>query len=413
MKKLTLFGTTVAATAGVAAAFHGMDRTLAEVVRRQGPMSTALIGDLAELADKDLSATGRAVKNILTGKETGQSLEGRVKSWPPKGSSACAKDKCCIWKYIADEMHSAMVGSAGRCSDFARQAVRLGFHDAGTWSKSTGKKGGADGSILLARECDERRENKGLLEICAQMRIWFDKYKEFGIGMADLIQFGATVGTVSCPLGPRVRSLVGRKDSNEPSPKGLLPSPEASADSLISMFEDKTISPAGLVALIGAHTTSQQRNVRPDRAGDPQDSTPGVWDTLYYRETTSKKAPKRVLKLQSDVNLANDARTRGTWQSFSSASVGQVIWNEVRFSVAGPAGRMADLSAQAYSREYVRLSLLGVHNINELTECTKALPNFMGSFENPDKKQLQEFLQGGQDSSATVALLQGDKLPGP
>lgn len=95
------------------------------------------------------------------------------------------------------------------------------------------------------------------------------------------------------------------------------------------MFEDKSITPAGLVALIGAHTMSRQRDVQPERAGDPQDSTPGVWDTLYYRETTSSDTPKRVLKLQSDVNLANDARTRGTWQSFSGAFTGQINWNRV------------------------------------------------------------------------------------
>ncbi|KAM4060457.1 peroxidase domain-containing protein [Hirsutella rhossiliensis] len=385
MRKPTLINAVAVAMAGVAAAFPGMDQTLAEIEKRQGPLSTSLIGDLAELADKDLGATGRAIKNILTGRESGQR----------ERAESVGKDKCCIWKYIADEMHAAMAGSAERCNDFARQAVRMGFHDAGTWSKSTGKKSGADGSILLVRECDERRENKGLLEICAQMRIWFDKHKEFGIGMADLIQFGATVGTVSCPLGPRIRSFIGRKDSKEPSPKGLLPGPSASADTLISMFEDKTISPAGLAALTGAHTTSQQRNMQPDPAGDPQDSTPGVWDTLYCRETTSKDAPKRVLKLQSDMNLANDTHTRGTWRSFSSAFIGQIKWN------------------QAYSREHVRLSLLGVYNINELTECTKALPNFMGSFDSPVKKQLQDFLRGGRDSIATDALLHRDKLPGP
>ncbi|EQK97445.1 hypothetical protein G6O67_000504 [Ophiocordyceps sinensis] len=269
MRRPTLLDVVVA-MAGAVAAFPGMDQTLADVEKRQGPLSTSLVGDLAELADKDLSTTVKAIKNILTGREMGQDASETARS-----------------KYIADEMHAAMVGSAGRCNGVARQAVRMGFHDAGTWSRSTGKKGGADGSILLARECDERQENRGLLEICAQMRVWFDKYKEFGISMADLIHGGHR--------------------HNEPSPKGLLPSPSASADSLISMFEDKSITPAGLVALIGAHTMSRQRDVQPERAGDPQDSTPGVWDTLYYRETTSSDTPKRVLKLQSDVNLANDA----------------------------------------------------------------------------------------------------------
>ena len=73
--------------------------------------------------------------------------------------------------------------------------------------------------------------------------------------MADLIQMGATVATVTCPLGPRIRSFVGRKDNPIPSMDGLLPDVTASADSLIQLFEDKTIKPHGLAALVGAHTT--------------------------------------------------------------------------------------------------------------------------------------------------------------
>jgi manganese peroxidase len=41
---------------------------------------------------------------------------------------------------------------------------------------------------------------------------------------------------------------------------------------------------------------------------------------------------------------------------------GQAIWNA------------------AYSTAYVRLSLLGVNNINKLTDCTKTLPNAITSF---------------------------------
>ncbi|PHH88735.1 hypothetical protein CDD83_7160 [Cordyceps sp. RAO-2017] len=267
MRRPALLKAVAVAMAAAAAAYPGMDQALAEVEKRQGPASTSLIGDLAELHDRDLSPTGKAIKDILVGRGDGQKLSRRVGSVPPKTSAACARDKCCIWKYIADDMRAAMVGSAGRCNNVARAAVRLGFHDAGTWSKDTGRAGGADGSILLARECEERRENKGLTEVCARMRAWFDEYKGFGISVADLIQMGATVGTVSCPLGPRVRSFVGRRDSSEPSPRGLLPSPLASADTLVSMFANKTIGPAGLVALVGAHTTSQQRRRATGRRG--------------------------------------------------------------------------------------------------------------------------------------------------
>lgn len=95
MRRPTLLDVVVA-MAGAVAAFPGMDQTLADVEKRQGPLSTSLVGDLAELADKDLSTTVKAIKNILTGGEMGQDASETARSVPPKGSAACAKDKCCI-----------------------------------------------------------------------------------------------------------------------------------------------------------------------------------------------------------------------------------------------------------------------------------------------------------------------------
>jgi len=132
------------------------------------------------------------------------------------------------------------------------------------------------------------------------------------------------------PLGPRVRFFVGRKDSSEPAPEGLLPSPKADADKLIELFANKTISAAGLVALLGSHTVSQQRFFQTDRALDPQDSTPGVWDNLYFKETLSSKAPPRLVKFPSDVNLANDARTRPMFEAYGNSLKGQITWSQVR-----------------------------------------------------------------------------------
>ncbi|GJN76684.1 hypothetical protein PLIIFM63780_000170 [Purpureocillium lilacinum] len=392
MRLVNYFFAASLAMAGLASAFPGMDKTLAELQKRQSDLSNSLIGDLETLADKDLTPTGRAVRDILTGKAEGFDLSSQAKKVPSKTSTECAKDKCCIWKYIADEMRDAMVGTAGRCNNFARAAVRLGFHDAGTWAKGNGAKGGADGSIILAGECESRKSNSGLHEICDLVRTWHGKYKDYGVGMADLVQLSAIVGTVACPLGPRVRFFVGRKDSSEPAPEGLLPSPKADADKLIELFANKTISAAGLVALLGSHTVSQQRFFQTDRALDPQDSTPGVWDNLYFKETLSSKAPPRLVKFPSDVNLANDARTRPMFEAYGNSLKGQITWS------------------QAYAREYVRLSLLGVYNINALTECTRVLPNFMGSFDNVDKAKMDEFAAGELDS-ARVALMNGDVIP--
>jgi hypothetical protein len=116
-------------------------------------------------------------------------------------------------------------------------------------------------------------DNNGLQSIANQALIWS---KLFGVGVADIIQFGAAHAVVTCPLGPRTRVFVGRKDSKQAAPQGLMPSVTMSADDIISLFEDKTIQPHDLAALLGAHSTSQQFVTDKTKAGFGQDSTPGV-----------------------------------------------------------------------------------------------------------------------------------------
>jgi hypothetical protein len=331
---MKLFLTPALCLISTVTAYPGMGKTLKALQSRQkdGEFdSNELIGDLATLQDKDLKPVGRSIKNIIT--DTGGDKPESNETWdtrrlPAKGTPQCAKDTCCIWQYVANDMAAAFRGKSGRCTDLARGAVRMGFHDCGTWSKATGIGGGCDGSLLLAQEEMSRTDNRGLEEIAVQMRAWYDAYKGFGVGMADLIQMGANVATVVCPLGPRVRSYVGRKDSGAPSPKGLLPGPFQPADVLIELFENKTIRPHGLTALLGAHTTSQQRFVDESRAGDPQDSTPGVWDVLFYKQTLGA-APARVFKFASDVALSVHPKTAPEWKEFAGPG-GQDHWNEVR-----------------------------------------------------------------------------------
>lgn len=102
-----------------------------------------------------------------------------------------------------------------------------------------------------------RADNNGLAAIAEQTNKWYTKYNQYGMSMADIIQFGANVATVVCPLGPRIRSFVGRKDNSKAGPTGLLPGEKDSATTLINLFSAKTIDAHDLVALVGAHTTSQ------------------------------------------------------------------------------------------------------------------------------------------------------------
>ncbi|KAK1594129.1 peroxidase [Colletotrichum navitas] len=398
MKTASLIGGLVA---GVAFAHPGMDMKKliadAELQTRQfgGGPSTELIGDLVELREHELTQTGAAIRDILIAEAPGEDLESFYdeSELSHRDSDECASDECCIWKHIANDMARQMVGNAGRCNSVARGAVRLGFHDAASWSKATGGTG-ADGSIILANECKTRSDNKGLEEICDIMSGWYARYKKYGISMADLIQTAANVGTVSCPLGPRVRTFIGRKDTTRPAVKDLLPKPTDSSEKLFKIFAEKSFTPAGLVALLGAHSTSQQRFVDPARAESPQDSTPGTWDIAFYQQTLNPNAPPAVFKFQSDINVSLDPQTNDVWRLFSSGSRGQTAWGK------------------AYSVEYVRMSLLGVNNINDLTECTKVLPPFRPDFQQPDQDLLDKVM-GSVLSSDIVkqALERGDKIP--
>lgn len=331
MKPFVLCSYAFLSLSSTSLAYPGMGETMAEL-RRSAKVARAdskqLIGDLKTLKDSQLTSIGKDIKAILLDQKSAES--NTIDTSIPPGtvdSAACKADLCCVWKWISYEMTAKFNGTSGRCTKFARGAVRLGFHDAGVWSNTT-SYGGADGSILLSDEMS-RTDNAGLEAIADQMKSWYNKYKQYGVSMADLIQMGANIATVVCPLGPRIRSFVGRKDNSKAGPTGLLPGVNDSADKLIKLFEAKTIDPHDLVALVGAHTTSQQHFVNTARDGDPQDSTPGIWDVAFYGQTTGSPPP-RVLKFASDINLSKDSRTQGEWQEFIG---GQSHWNEVSIYV--------------------------------------------------------------------------------
>ena len=74
---------------------------------------------------------------------------------------------------------------------------------------------------------------------------------------------------------------------------------------------------------------TQQHFVDTSRSGDPQDSSPGVWDMAFYPQTFNSNSPPRVLKFQSDINLSKDSRSAPEWQEFMDRATAQGHWNEV------------------------------------------------------------------------------------
>ncbi|KAI0022935.1 peroxidase manganese-dependent 1 [Xylariomycetidae sp. FL0641] len=333
-----------------ALAYPGMGRVMAEIqarddlgLERRGDILTGLLGGV-------LTAVGSTIKSILEG---GSAIaDGSTYTAPGElGSTACSKDPLCVWSYIVKDMSSTFAGPDG-CTDLARGAIRQGFHDAATWDQNSAY-GGADGSLLLSDELG-RGENAGLGPIADQTKAWYGAYRAHNVSMADLIQTGALVGTVSCPGGPRIRAFAGRADDARAGPPGRLPLFWQDAPTLVALFAAKTFTARDLVALLGAHTSAKQAFVDPARAGSPLDSDPGVWDTRYYAETLAADNTTTMV-LPSDRNVATYAQTQGVWNSFAGGA-GSATW--------GP----------AYASAYFRMSMLGVKNMNQLTDITRVLP---------------------------------------
>jgi len=252
-----------------------------------------------------------------------------------------------VWTKVAAELKPLFKGSDGLCTDNARAAIRAAFHDCGSWQPGVPNTG-CTGSLFLAPVERTLLPNKGLATIIPILGALAQKYN---VGVADMFQFAGASAVHLCPLGPKVQTFVGRTDSSVPHNTNLLPSPFDNSTTILSRFAVMGFSPVELAALIGAHTASRQFNVDTSAAkvGLAQDSTPGVWDILYYGQTLLKTAP---FSFQSDLSLAQDPKTKPSFLKFSVDPIG---WSA------------------AFAPAMTKMGSLGVPN-DGLIDCTSALP---------------------------------------
>ena len=166
-----------------------------------------------------------------------------------------------------------------------------------------------------------------------------------------MIQFAAAHAIVTCPNGPLVQKFVGRMDSSEPAPEGLLPGSNTPGDEVIASFKDKGFNELDL-ALMRAHTVSRQFFADPSQAGVPQDVRPGLWDVTFYIEQFSPSP--------------------GTFRfpSMSDLSEHPNVGLRFRIFLINP-GQWSD----DFTDTMTRLSVLGVPGGTKgLIDCTEALP---------------------------------------
>lgn len=281
-----------------------------------------------------------------------------------------------VWSAVLPELQTAFDG----CGRDAHGAIRAPFHDC--------INNGCDGSLILTDECS-RAENAGLSDICGKLLSWTQKYNT---SAADMIEFAAAVAISSCPLGPRVRALVGRKDSSEAAPLNSMPGSRDSISSILDKFKAKGFSGDDVVALMGTHSVAVQVNDDPAQAGKSLDSTPSIYDLKFYQETMDGTAP---YSLQSDKGLANNTEVRSSRRFVSNAEANtgqtQKKWKEFADG---------DTSAwnTAFTDAWNRFSVIG-NDVDSLQDCSSIIPS------GASERRLAKRLGGSAAARAFVRRL--------
>lgn len=222
--------------------------------------------------------------------------------------SSCSQE----WWDLASDFEKFFIEDE-TCSDAARAAIRLAFHDC--------FPGSCDGSIINAQECTERKENEQMVHMCSTLG---GKADEYGVGTADIIQFAAgmpvltfpygsiadriklAIGLASCSGGPVISFYSGRQDSFSATPLGMMPNAQTDAKTMVDLFSSRNFSNIELVALTGAHTIGRQLD------GSDMDNTAGEWDHKFYSDTSSNSAPRPVA---ADTFLARAGETGEEWRT--------------------------------------------------------------------------------------------------
>ncbi|CAI0445296.1 unnamed protein product [Linum tenue] len=193
--------------------------------------------------------------------------------------------------------------------------LRLAWHDAGTYDKST-KTGGPNGSIRNDEEL-AHGANSGLkiaLSFCGQEV----KAKRPKITYADLFQLAGVVA-VEVTGGPTIDFVPGRKDSKVSPKEGRLPDAKQGSPHLKDVFYRMGLSDKEIVALSGGHTLGR---AHPERSGfdGPWTKEPLKFDNSYFVELL-KGETEGLLKLPTDNALLDDPAFRPFVELYAKVAI--------------------------------------------------------------------------------------------
>ncbi|KAI0768705.1 peroxidase [Trametes elegans] len=288
----------------------------------------------------------------------------------PDGVNTATNAACCALFAVRDDLQQNLF-DGGECGEDAHESLRLTFHDAIGFSRSAAAAGqfgggGADGSISIFESIETNfHASIGVDEIVDEQAPIVARHN---ITPGDFIQFAGAVGVSNCPGAPRLEFLLGRPAATRPAPDKTIPEPFDTVDTILARFADAAnFSPEEVVALLASHTVAAADEVDTTIPGTPFDSTPGFFDTQFFIETQLRgtlfpgtagnqgevESPLRgEMRLQSDSELARDARTACEWQS--------MVNNQEKM-------------ASTFKAAMAKLAVIG-QDVSQMVDCSEAIP---------------------------------------
>lgn len=171
----------------------------------------------------------------------------------------------------------------------APAALRVIFHDAGTYDMASGT-GGANGSVGFELTRPESFGlNRGFRPIEKMPAMLVGTAAE-GISLADLTAYAGAYA-VRITGGPVIKVAFGRQDVTSADPEGRMPAETLNAVELKAHFQKMGFSAQELVAISGAHTI-----------GGKGFGEMYVFDNTYY--TTLIDTPWKTGKTQEEKEMA-------------------------------------------------------------------------------------------------------------
>ncbi|CAI5951840.1 unnamed protein product [Closterium sp. NIES-65] len=130
-------------------------------------------------------------------------------------------------------------------------ALRIVFHDAGTYDLAT-NTGGMNGSVRFELKRPENDGLKRTIKVLEKARLELGPLANV-VSWADLMAVAGAYAVESCG-GPHIPVRMGRRDASGPDPENRMPAETLNAKEVVASFKSKGFSLQETVCLLGAHT---------------------------------------------------------------------------------------------------------------------------------------------------------------